>query len=77
MSVITIYKNEALQYLEALQLAHHHLEVEYANYADRAPEDATYMTDGAIHRMEALNKSVYLVEKLIKQIESEVFTRKS
>ncbi len=77
MSVVTIYKNEALQYLEALQLAHHHLEVEYADYCDRAPEDATYMTDGAIHRMEALHKSVHLVEKLIKQIESEVFTRKA
>lgn len=76
MSVVTIYKNEALQYLDALELAQHHLEVEYADYCDRAPEDAAYMTDGAIHRMEALDKSVLLVGKLINQIKSEVYTRK-
>jgi len=77
MSVVNIYKNEALQYLEALQLAHHHLEVEYTSYTDRPAIDVTYINDGTIYRMEALDKSVYLIEKLIKQIESEVFTRKS
>ena len=77
MSVITIYKNEALQYLDALELAQHHLEVEYNSYADRPAEDVTYMNDGAIHRMEALDRSVYLVGKLINQIKSEVYTRKA
>ena len=76
MSVVNIYTNEALQYLDALRLAQHHLEVEFSSYADRAPEDATYMTDGAIHRMEALDRSVYLMGKLIKTIESQVVTPK-
>jgi len=70
MSVINIYRNEALQYLDALILAQHHLEVEYSSYAHRAPGDATYMTDGDIYRMEALDKSKHLIQKLINQIES-------
>ena len=70
MSVITIYPNEALQYRDALSIALIHLESEYNQFVDRAPYNATYMSDGDIYRMNTLDKSKHLIQKLIKQIES-------
>jgi len=70
MSVINIYRNEALQYHDALSIALVHLESEYNQFIDRAPYNATYMSDGDLSRIETLDKSKYLIQKLINQIES-------
>ena len=37
MSVVTIYPNEALQYLEALNHALQYLDAEFTELTDRAP----------------------------------------
>ena len=74
MSVITIYPNEALQYHDALSIALDHLKTDALILIDQLLEDEQYggviPTDGDMFRVETLDKSIHLIQKLIKQIES-------
>ena len=71
MSVVTIYPNEALQYHDALNRAIHELDKVLSNLSDK-PEDVWYMNDNAIRKMDVLDISIQLLEKLKKQIEQNV-----
>ena len=71
MSVITIYPNEALQYHDALNRAINELDTVLSKLSDQ-PEDVWYMNDNAINKMDVLDITIQLLEKLKKQIEANV-----
>ena len=71
MSVITIYPNEALQYHDALNRAINELDKVLSKLSDQ-PEDVWYMNDNAIRKMDVLDITIQLLEKLKKQIEANV-----
>lgn len=71
MSVITIYPNEALQYHDAITRAIREMDTVLSRLSDQ-PEDVWYMNDNAIRKMDVLDISIQLLEKLKKQIEANV-----
>ena len=71
MSVITIYPNEALQYHDAITRAIREMDTVLSKLSDQ-PEDVWYMNDNAIKKMDVLDISIQLLEKLKKQIEANV-----
>ena len=71
MSVITIYPNEALQYHDAITRAIREMDTVLSKLSDQ-PEDVWYMNDNAIRKMDVLDISIQLLEKLKKQIEANV-----
>ncbi len=71
MSVITIYPNEALQYHDAITRAINELDTVLSKLSDQ-PEDVWYMNDNAIRKMDVLDITIQLLEKLNKQIEANV-----
>jgi prefoldin subunit 5 len=74
MSVVTIYPNEALQYLEAFDHSLQYLNAELTALTDRAPTITETISDGDLFRIEQLEKNIRLIEKLIKQIEHNIST---
>ena len=71
MSVITIYPSEALQYHDAITRAIREMDTVLSRLSDQ-PEDVWYMNDNAIRKMDVLDISIQLLEKLKKQIEANV-----
>tara|TARA_R100000734_G_scaffold10445_1_gene7878 strand:+ start:598 stop:840 length:243 start_codon:yes stop_codon:yes gene_type:complete len=74
MSVINIYKNEALQYRDALSNAIDTLESELKKLTDRAPTVIETISDGDLYLIESYAESIRLLEKMMKQIEDNVST---
>ena len=74
MSVINIYKNEALQYRDALSNAIDTLESELKKLTDRAPTVIETISDGHLYLIESYAESIRLLEKMMKQIEDNVST---
>lgn len=74
MSVINIYKNEALQYRDALSNAIDTLDSELTKLTDRAPTVIETISDGDLYLMERYAESIRLLEKMLKQIEDNVST---
>jgi hypothetical protein len=74
MSVINIYKNEALQYRDALSNAIDTLDSELTKLTDRAPTVIETISDGDLYLMERYAESIRLLEKMMKQIEDNVST---
>ena len=74
MSVINIYKNEALQYRDALSNAIDTLDSELTKLTDRAPTIIETISDGDLYLMERYAESIRLIEKMMKQIEDNVST---
>jgi hypothetical protein len=74
MSVINIYKNEALQYRDALSNAIDTLDSELTKLTDRAPTIIEAISDGDLYLMERYAESIRLLEKMMKQIEDNVST---
>ena len=74
MSVINIYKNEALQYRDALSTALDTLDSELTKLTDRAPTIIETISDGDLFLIERYAESIRLIEKMMKQIEDNVST---
>ncbi len=74
MSVINIYRNEALQYRDALSNAIDTLDSELTKLTDRAPTVIETISDGDLYLMERYAESIRLLEKMMKQIEDNVST---
>lgn len=74
MSVINIYKNEALQYRDALSNAIDTLDSELTKLTDRAPTVIETISDGDLYLIERYAESIRLLEKMMKQIEDNVST---
>jgi len=74
MSVVTIYPNQALQYLEAFDHSLQYLNAELTALTDRAPTIIETISDGDLFRIEQLEQNIRLIEKLIKQIEHNIST---
>ena len=72
MSVITIYPNEALQYHDAITRAIRELDVVLTDLSDRVPTETYCVDDNVINKMDVLDISIQLLEKLKKQIEANV-----
>ncbi len=74
MSVINIYRNEALQYRDALSNAIDTLDSELTKLTDRAPTVIETISDGDLYLIERYAESIRLLEKMMKQIEDNVST---